>query len=67
MDEHFEVKSTGSDVIEAEDDVAMVSEVDDASLDSSEVHLNVEDNKKRPSSPTVPSLVKQFESLNEVS
>jgi hypothetical protein len=67
MDEKLEVRSTGSDVIEADDDVTMVSEADDISLDSTEVPLNVKDVKERPSSPLVPNLVRQFESLNEVS
>jgi hypothetical protein len=67
LDEKLEARSTGSDVIEADDDVTMVSEADDISLDSTEVPLNVKDVKERPSSPLVPNLVRQFESLKEVS
>ncbi|XP_060587339.1 DNA excision repair protein ERCC-5 homolog [Ruditapes philippinarum] len=67
VDENLEVRSTGSDVMKADDDVTMVSEADDISLDSTEVPLSMKDVKERPSSPLVPNLVRQFESLNEQS
>lgn len=55
------------DTTEAEEDhVSMVTEVDVTSPDPTERAEIVERRRKRPSSPAITSLVRQFESINEV-